>query len=444
MGITPRFISIVGAPGSGKTYFLTVMLKQLREDLARSFDCTLTVSDSHEKRVYSDYYNALFESEDKLSFLRKTQEGDLSNTVTIDGAEIELPKPFIFFFRPAKHAATTPSILSKPLSFILYDNPGEYFEFTSYKKGGLATKHLGESKAVLFAFDLLQDRNARQRLAPISNDPQVHQKERRTRQEDVLTEVIQRIRRHKNLSTSETIDADLLVCMQKYDVWKSLVPHSSNCASIFSSPELIDHTSIEYDRKHGVAALDVEEINAISLLIRQLLEDLCPEFVRTAESSFRHVRYFPVSALGCSPVEDGNLLKVRPNELKPFRVSDPMLWLLCRWSQIHRWRRNGENPKKAPVALTTIDRSGATPRLMIRTPDSPRGIHLDAGYARSTIIHPHTGLPLWIPDIEVEDEASDAQSSTGSNRSREHLSLGKNHRKSDIGRSWWSRLFGKS
>lgn len=154
------------------------------------------------------------------------------------------------------------------------------------------------------------------------------------RQETYLQEVVNRMRRHRNVAQSQRLSPPLLVCVQKYDVWKSLVPHAIDPAT---GAERIDPSSIMFSQSQGIAGLDVEELNLISLLLRGFLNELSPEFVAQAESNFEVVRYLAVSALGTSPeYADGNsstlspsdMLKVRPSDLRPFRVTDPVLWLL--------------------------------------------------------------------------------------------------------------------
>jgi hypothetical protein len=194
--------------------------------------------------------------------------------------------------------------------------------------------------------------------------------------------------------------------VQKYDVWKSLVPHGTTINDDGGGKSVVDHSSIEYDQRRGIGGLDIEEINTISLLIRSFIQDLCPEFVALAEASFRTVRYFPVSALGTSPeLEDGqttvdagaNLLKVRPANLQPFRVTHPMLWLLHKWGLILRTTRSKDRASSLPQG----EIQKATPyQLTVLSPVSRRVLILDFEYAESVIIDPYVGKPVWIPKAQ--------------------------------------------
>jgi len=78
---------------------------------------------------------------------------------------------------------------------------------------------------------------------------------------------------------------------------------------------IVDDSSVEFFPARGIAGLDVEEINVISLLIRKFIRDqLGAEFVALAEANFKTVRYFPISALGCSPQLVGEHLMVWPRQ----------------------------------------------------------------------------------------------------------------------------------
>ena len=133
----------------------------------------------------------------------------------------------------------------------------------------------------------------------------------------------------------------LAVCVLKYDVWQSLVPHATIRDGEFGIRRVIDDTSVEFVAARGIAGLDVEEINVISLLVRKFIQDqLGAELVALAEANFRTVRAFSCdSPSGCNPQLVGELFMVRPCSMRPFRVTHPMLWLFRRWELIYRTSR---------------------------------------------------------------------------------------------------------
>ena len=360
----PIFLSVVGSPASGKTYFLTAMMHQLRTELAQSFGYSLHDSDSYDAPAFLEYEKKLFFAGDQTAptFLEKTQEmGASYNRVKTDGTtDVLLSKPFIFSLQPTE---ANPLLSVRPSnllcrSIVLYDNAGESFDLTKDRSGtnDRVTEHLSVCNGVMFALDPLQDPTARLGLASRSQDPQLRDRVQTRRQVTILEETIHRIRRYRRIPDGTRLDIPLAVCVLKYDVWQSLVPHATIRDGEFGIRRVIDDTSVEFVAARGIAGLDVEEINVISLLVRKFIQDqLGAELVALAEANFKTVRYFPVSALGCSPQLVGELFMVRPCSMRPFRVTHPMLWLFRRWELIYR--TTSAPRRKGNIAVPVSNRS---------------------------------------------------------------------------------------
>lgn len=439
----PRFISIAGAPRSGKTYFLTMMLHQLKKSLSQQFNYTLGHSDSHEKRMAVDYEEKLFSSTDATQpvMLPKTETaGDhLYNMVHLNGVDVQLPKPFMLTVRKTIAGANARTqTLSEGI--VLYDNAGESFRVDAEDSGKQrSTQHLSESDAVLFTYDPLLEAETRNRLAEFSDDPQVRTMASSARQVDYLEEVIHRMRRHRRSPDNQPMDVSLAVCVQKYDVWKPLVDfHRKN------GQPIIDATSIEYRVKRGVAGLDLTEINIISAIVRSMLKDTAPQFVALAENHFRHVRYFPVSALGHSPREHDGYLKIRPIDIQSFRADHPFLWLMHRWEMIAALINKQENPRDLPVAKVRSLRPGL---LEVRCPVTGEPLHLEADHAGREFYNPNSQEYFWIPQVASLDAARTPQAGAPSGQDRTQrqglgLKLDSQDQDTDDGdnskkRRWW-------
>ncbi len=397
------------------------MIHELRS-LATKFGFSLYDADSHEVKAFIEYERQLFQSNNPtlLTYLEKTEEtGKLYNTVRLADVDVQLPKPFIFSLRP-----TTANISAAQhgerlhQSFVIYDNAGESFDYLKDRDASKrATQHLAEADAIFFAYDPLQEPNARERLAAISEDPQLHLLAVNYRQEQTLTETINRIRRHRGLSPTETIDTCLCVCVQKYDTWLPLLRDITDAQGQYVRPRFADGEDfpdpVLIDKAHNLAGIDVEQINRVSLIVRDVLEELNPQLVALAESSFKTVRYFPVSALGSSPSPKNDMrqlpmssepiiLKVRPDQIQPRRVTTPILWLLHRERLIYRTTRPASrDAKKYPHAVVeSVDGQ----ILRVRTPTTRRVVLLDLEYAGSVIEEPGSGQLIWIPAVQPPTE----------------------------------------
>lgn len=410
----PRFISIVGAPRSGKTYFLTIMLYFLRKTLSSQFGCTLMMLDSHEKQVVSGNQKKVFGATDpnELIFLDKTQESgaDMYNTVTLDEVSVQLPKPYLLSIR-GNSEESRETMKNGHHCLVLYDNAGESYlldrDEGSNRGTNRSTQHLRKSNSVLFAYDPLLEPETRVRLKSVSEDPQISSHATTSDQLELLTTTIHRIRRESDQQSNRRasqgrLSATLAVCVQKYDVWRSLVDH----CRFEDGRQIIDPTSVDYLKEQGVAALDITEINIVSYIVRTLLMDISPEFVTTAEANFRKVRYFPVSALGKSPELMGELLAIRPVDVQPFRVDHPVLWLLREWKVIRGYRKKGDNPRKLPVA--TIKKVTPT-RIDVVCPESRELFQLDHDYIGREFYNPNTLHFFWIPRLNPKQKKSATQ-----------------------------------
>ena len=89
--MNPLFISILGAPGSGKSFLLASMTWQFRQTLRDKFCLSFGDADPLANQVLSDYEEALFlnPNEDDLVTLKKTElEGDLYQSVRFGDREV--------------------------------------------------------------------------------------------------------------------------------------------------------------------------------------------------------------------------------------------------------------------------------------------------------------------------------------------------------------------
>ncbi|MEM9828590.1 MAG: hypothetical protein AAF958_18525 [Planctomycetota bacterium] len=321
------FCSILGAPASGKSYFLASMTWTLRQLLPSDFQLKMTDCDASLNARILEYEEQQFlpADPDALVWIAKTEEqGGMYNRIRLDEHGITLPKPFLFDLKTReKHPRFFDA---KPLSrtICLYDNAGESFLPGSDESSGPVTGHLGRSECLIFCFDPTQDPRFRAACQGVSTDPQMRKRsvrdarETRVRQDTILTEAIRRARRNAGLRADDTLDGILVVAVTKWDAWKSLLPDVSQ-----EPPYRI------LEGQHS-ASLDVGRIEDVSARLEALLRKQCPEMVAAAESIAKHVVFLPVSASGVSPELDpaSGQLGIRPRDLRPQWVEVPLLYAL--------------------------------------------------------------------------------------------------------------------
>ena len=305
----PHYIfSVVGAPSSGKSYYLSALVKVLQDSLFRNFAISFRDADPSENVILTQMKKQLFSAgSPQDAYLAKTDlEGALYETLPRQGRKVRLPKPFVF-----KMSHTEMS--GGGCSVVFYDNAGEHFEPTSNSADSPGAQHIAVASGIFFLFDPLSNTDFRQRLTAVY-DPQI--KSHRLDQQDViLAETEVRIKNLLGLDARERIATPLAVMAGKCDTWLQLL-----------GPDPILPAIQDGRVSHGNIAVN-------SARIRALLLEVCPAIVANAEAISSNVRYFALSPLGSSPVEftdhHGEVrLGPDPQHINPRHVEAPSLWVL--------------------------------------------------------------------------------------------------------------------
>ncbi|MBL7133574.1 MAG: hypothetical protein ISS78_05705 [Phycisphaerae bacterium] len=332
--VSPIFISIIGSPASGKSYFLTTMSWQLRALLPKA-GLSFSDADPVGSSPIHEYERTLFMNlrPDEPTEIHKTQpdDRDLHKTATIEGMPIRFPLPLQFLLWPtADHPAYHQGHRVGRV-VVLYDNAGEDFQPGREDARSAAIQHLSRSAILLMLMDPTQE--PRLRALCRSSDPQITHGLRPEgqappvvlRQETILREAAVRMRRYLGISQTERLDKPLIVVVPKFDIMEDVTG-----LSIAEEP----YTQTKGD---GGLRLKMAEVERVSDALREVLKEHCPEFVATADGVSEFVRYIPVSSLGCSPevITRGKktFYGIRPSDVKPKWVTVPLVYCLTRWSR---------------------------------------------------------------------------------------------------------------
>ncbi len=318
----PMFLSILGAPACGKSYFLAALTWQLRSVLPKHFAITFGDADPIANHRLHEYEELQFLNPDPNSLveLKKTEEqGDLYDTVLFGDQPVSYPRPFMFTVRPAQSHPNVGAAGNLSRVLCLYDNAGESFLPGHDTATSPVTRHLALSRALLFLFDPTQDPRFRRACQGQSSDPQMQERTQRSereasgRQETVLLEAAERVRRYAGISTRAKHNRPLILVVTKYDSWSSL----------------LDRRPLENpwsaSSKGPISAMRLEMIDQMSARLRALLWKHSPEIVSAAESFAEEVLYVPVSATGRAPEIDpaSGAKGFRPRDIHP-------QWVECR------------------------------------------------------------------------------------------------------------------
>ncbi|MEO2034765.1 MAG: hypothetical protein ABGZ35_22015 [Planctomycetaceae bacterium] len=344
--LNPLFFSILGAPGSGKSYYLAASIWQLRKALSSKFCIAFGDADPASNRIINQYEEILFLNNDReapVALPKTEKEGDLYESVVLAGRPVLFPRPFVFSVKPQPDHPGFSHLNSLARALCLYDNAGEHFMPGEESSNNPGTQHLSVSKALLFLFDPTQHHEFRAQCAERSKDPQMGERGWNFRQDKILLEAESRIRAQTGLRQSDRDGRPLIVVVTKYDAWNSLM----------GSTEMPPDWFVRKTRS-GKNALDVERVQTMSRKIRKLMALLAPEFVSAADGFSKDVTYIPVSALGKGPelvkTDEVEEFVIRPSEIKPVWAEVPLMYAIYRTVPGMIMAYTGKNRSKSQAA----------------------------------------------------------------------------------------------
>lgn len=312
----PLFLSVIGAPGSGKSYFLASLLWKARTTLPAAFGLHFLDADPRLNGWVNAYEEKLFmaTAPDAFQTLEKTHmQGALYQQVMLNGMPVRLPRPCLFALSrppPAPHAPPARTL-------VFYDNAGEHFLPDGDRASDPGTQHLLHSEGIIFLVDPTKDPRLRALIG--QPDPQLSETRPTQAQHNLLLVMQDVIRRHAGDGAGRRALPPLLVVLAKADLLADRLPDG------FPQPPWEPGTA------PGAATLNLATLTRLSGFIRELLLAHAPELVTTAESLTDSVFYLPHSALGHSPgevPEHPGVLAVRPCDIRPLWAEVPLLYLL--------------------------------------------------------------------------------------------------------------------
>ena len=305
-----KIFSIVGAPQSGKSYYLTVLIKLLQTTLFRDFGVVFRDADPTGNAPINEMKAHLFSAQNPAqAFLTKTQlEGAMYERLPRYDRMVTLPKPFIYSLSGAESD-------DENCSVVFYDNAGEHFQPGQDSTNSPGAQHIASSDAIFFLFDPTINPDFRRSISD-SEDPQF--KSQVSDQQDIiLAETEVRIKKLLGLDRREKVQTPLAIIIGKCDSW-------------------IDKIGSENLKNPIVnGTLDVGAVEANSQLVRNLMEEHCPYVIANAERISSDVCYFAASAFGHTPVtfeDDKGVSRIGPDpqKINPMYVEIPTLWALSR------------------------------------------------------------------------------------------------------------------
>lgn len=327
----PLFLSILGAPSSGKSFYLATMIHSVGAILSRQFRLRFENAAPRANQLITEYVKTLFDYEDhsKLVKLEKTdQTGKWYFQTHIGEQDLLMSRPYLYSVQPDETHPLYDRRREMSRMVCLYDNAGEHFLPGAVTSQTPVIDHMARSEALLFIYDPTQEsafRRACRACSDQSLDPQLDTVINTYPQADVLSEAAARVKQLTGMSATEKFDRPLIVIVHKFDVWRPLMR---------KSPKVLDEAV--KTNENGVACLDMDLIQQVSRDIEELLMEFGPAIVTAARSFASEVIFIPVTATGRSPIVAGidtsgrADLRFDPSQIQPRWVELPVFYALHR------------------------------------------------------------------------------------------------------------------
>jgi len=291
-----RNIAVIGSSDSGKSTWVGVLVHEFQRGQVNERFPGMSLDllgEESRVRYQRDFDKPLFEDGRPL-----TQTAS---------ARISSPEPLMFSLRFRRDGVFRSARIA-PVVTVFYDTAGE--DVARATAMDQLISYLEAAEGIILLLDPLQMPKIRD-LVGVNGT-----KSRYTDQLHVLNRLGELLRERTAGPVDRRLRTPLAVALTKLD----LLPESLAPESPLRQPS--KHIGA-YDEADG---LDVHE--EVRAWLHQWYD---PAFDRSTANTFETYRYFGLSALGAPPV-DGNHLA--PEGVHPYRLEDPMLWLLARFGAI--------------------------------------------------------------------------------------------------------------
>lgn len=287
-------ISIIGAISSGKTIYITTLINELFHYGHCLGNIGTTASavahkpeNSTQKRYERDFFNIIY------------RKGKCPTQTDID--EPKNKNPLIYELRQPGNS---------PINLVFYDTAGE--NFNDIKNIASNVKFLNHSDAVIFLLDTF-------------SIPYVHDK---FKSQMGLDDIKLKYDKIINNLITHFDEGDKNTKASHYKKPMALV--FSKIDAILKNEDLFQNTSIpgmSIERNSSFldgSGVNLSDIDSVSDGIRSALASWNEHnFINSMENHYKNVKYFGISALGGMPDHTGSI-----NNLRPYRVLDPLVWIL--------------------------------------------------------------------------------------------------------------------
>jgi hypothetical protein len=283
-------IALIGAKEAGKSHYIAVLINELNNRVGMNFDASLNALDERTiQRYKQDFRRYIY---DKRETIPVTQSARSS---------INVRYPLAYRFS-IKRKGLLPFNGLHVSSLVFFDTAGEDLDHIDLMS--TETKYLANSDGIIFLLDPLQIPAVRNLLSDSTQFPSEN-----TDPQEIIGRAANLIRQMQQMSATEKIKTPVALAFSKLDAIRPLFEPGSPIHQASRHEGLFDAT-------------DARRVNDnMRAYLSQWVGAGLDQFL---QHNFENYSYFGLSALGSMPDAQGRL----PLGVTPFRVEDPLLWIL--------------------------------------------------------------------------------------------------------------------
>ena len=287
-------ISIIGARSSGKTIYITTLINEL----FRSGHCLgnigITASavanipeNNTQLRYERDFFNIVY------------KKGVCPAQTSVNDPKSKVP----LIYELGQQG-------KQPIYLVFYDTAGE--NFTDVRNIAANVKFLNQSDAVIFLLDTFSIPYVHDKLRSSMHLPDIE-----TRYDRIISNLITHFEEGEKSIRDTHYHRPMALVFSKIDA----ILHNEQLFRNTSIPGMSMERNSSFLDGSGV---NLADIDSISDGLRAGLNSWGEQnFINSMENHYHNVKYFGISALGGVPDKTGNI-----NNLRPYRVLDPLVWIL--------------------------------------------------------------------------------------------------------------------
>jgi GTPase SAR1 family protein len=306
-----RIVALVGAKNAGKSTYIAVLLHELMNRIGTELDTSLVACDDRTiDRYKRDFARPLYDQQRLLP--------------TTTSAATTPREPLVYLLtrtRRSRLGRLNPRGGNDALTLVLFDTAGE--DLRSRDVRDLHLRYLEAADAIIFLVDPLELPGAGAAL--MGGTPPITADDPDSEPINVIARVTEAL---QNRRSGERLRVPVAVALTKID---ALQPSFARQSALHRSR-----------RVRG--ALDLDDREAVDEQVRSLLHGWqAGQLDRYLRQHYTEHALFGLSALGGTPA-DG---QVGAGGVRPYRVEDPLLWLLHRFGMLAGVRGSAAEPRRA-------------------------------------------------------------------------------------------------